>query len=104
MAAQLITTNARVARRLKLWIARATNSLPDPVGPVINTVVSRRAMSRAPRYTGCIFHELPIIPARGACRIASTASTRVGMGAAIVAIVRDGIGEEISSATAASGP
>jgi hypothetical protein len=49
MAAQLMTTNARDARGLKLWMARATSSLPDPVGPITNTVVSRRANRRAAR-------------------------------------------------------
>src|ERR1022692_270601 len=43
-------------------MARAMISLPQPVGPVIKTVVLRGASSRARRYTGCMMRELPIIP------------------------------------------
>src|SRR5262247_2425013 len=40
MAAQLTLTKARADRGDRLWIARATSSLPVPVSPVISTVES----------------------------------------------------------------
>jgi hypothetical protein len=42
-AAQLIATNGRCARAPLTCNARATNSFPVPVSPVINTVASDRA-------------------------------------------------------------
>ena len=45
-APQLIATNCRVFRRLRLCIARATNSFPVPVSPVIMTPESVSAKDR----------------------------------------------------------
>ena len=40
IAAQLTLTNARSARRERLWMARAMSSLPVPVSPAMSTVES----------------------------------------------------------------
>ena len=39
MAAQLTLMNGMSCCALRLWMARATSSLPVPVSPVINTVL-----------------------------------------------------------------
>ena len=57
IAAQLIATKGRSARRLLPWIARATSSLPVPLSPVIKTVESlvplARFDDRAPSSPDC---------------------------------------------------
>ena len=40
MAAQFIATKGPLAEALALWIAWATNSLPVPLSPIINTFES----------------------------------------------------------------
>ena len=42
--AQLTAMNARSARGLLVWMARATSSLPTPLSPVMRTLASDRAM------------------------------------------------------------
>ena len=47
IAPQLIGTNGLSRRGLARWMARASNSLPVPLSPVISTLVSVRATRRA---------------------------------------------------------
>ncbi len=48
---------------LRLWIARATSSLPVPVSPMISTVLDVVATLRRFRYTSCIVGLEPTMPA-----------------------------------------
>ena len=72
IAAQLIATNGRSARRLLLWIARATSSLPVPLSPVISTVESLGATRPMRRKSARITGLSPIMW----CSMSSSACSR----------------------------
>jgi hypothetical protein len=61
IAAQFTLTNARADRRDRLWIARATNSFPVPVSPVMRTVESVGATFDTSVSTDCSGAETPTI-------------------------------------------
>ena len=68
-APQLTLMNGPAARLLSRWIARATSSLPVPLSPQMNTVVSLAAIFSTVRRTACIFSPLPT--SSGKCASAS---------------------------------
>ena len=78
-AAQLSFSSGPLARGLRVWMARATSSLPVPRSPVTSTLA--RALGRAPDLLdelldgGALADELPGRP-RGAAQVA-----RLGLGA-----------------------
>ena len=55
--AQFKAKKGPFALGLSAWMARANNSLPVPLSPVINTVASVTATSQASRFTSCICGE-----------------------------------------------
>jgi hypothetical protein len=89
MAPQLIATKGPSRRRLALCIACASNSLPVPDSPKMNTLASVAATRRALASTSCNAELRVMIAARqsspsaGACaptpsaRARSTSSSRV---------------------------
>ena len=79
MAAQLTLTNARAARADRLWIARATSSLPVPVSPVISTVESVRATLATRASTGCSAGDVPTISSNIDVRSTSSRSARFSL-------------------------
>src|SRR3989475_12575412 len=60
-AAQLTLTKARCDRRDRLWMARATSSLPVPVSPLTRTLESVGATFTTRESTSCNADEVPTI-------------------------------------------
>ena len=58
-AAQLTVMNGPFARCASRWIARATSSLPVPLSPAMNTVVSVAATFSTVRRTAAILSPPP---------------------------------------------
>ena len=58
-APQLTLMNGPIARLLSRWIARATSSLPVPLSPAMNTVVSLAATFSTVRRTASIRSPAP---------------------------------------------
>ena len=59
IAAQLTLTNGPADTELLRWIARAISSLPVPLSPAMNTVVSLAATFSTIRRTAAIFSPAP---------------------------------------------
>ncbi len=56
--------NGPSARRDSRWMARATSSLPVPLSPAMNTVVSAAATLSTARSTAAIFCDVPMISSK----------------------------------------
>ena len=122
-AAQLIATNGPFLRGELLWIARASTSLPVPVGPLMSTVISasatRSASASKARLSGSAAVGIsgPAISARAKplptaasawpYAIRAAAPSRCGMTNRVsppMTNVRDGTGDVSPSATSHVAP
>ena len=64
MAPQLTVTNGRPARSDAPWMARASNSLPTPLSPVISTGMLEAAARLPMRTTGAIAGAVAIMSSK----------------------------------------
>ena len=62
MAAQFTLMSGMSRCALRLWMARATSSLPVPVSPVMSTVLFVSATSSARLMTSSMFRLRPTMP------------------------------------------